>query len=85
MDLSFESETIRACGRFSLEKGIQGFHWKLISRAGDVWYWHADEQRWLSTCRSYHTEEEATTGLGDVLLHESAGDLDEWAQSHRLQ
>src|SRR5262249_44246529 len=61
--LPADSQVVRRCGRFTLIRGAQGFHWVLKSRGGSVWYWHADAKQWVVGCPAYRTEREASAGL----------------------
>jgi hypothetical protein len=72
-----EGEVVRRCGRFILTRAEPGFRWVLLSKAGALWYWHAETRQWVATRHAYPTEEEATAGLAEALAHELAGDLDE--------
>jgi hypothetical protein len=69
----FEGEVFRRCGRFTLTRAAQGFRWVLLGKCGSLWYWHAETREWVANCHAYGTEEEATAGLDETLLHEQVG------------
>jgi len=72
-----EAQVLRRCGRFTLTRTPEGVCWVLKSKAGSVWYWHAEARQWVAVCHGYGTEKEAAAGLDHTLAHEQAGDLNE--------
>lgn len=72
-----QEQALRENGRFTLNRGAEGFYWVLTSKDGPVWFWHPEGRQWIANCRAYGSEKEATAGLDDTLDHELAGDLNE--------
>ena len=69
----FKEQVLRQCGRFTLAHDADGFCWILTDISGFMWYWHPEVQFWFANWRLYPTESAATSGLEEVLAHETSG------------